>query len=379
MDERMKKNIATALKGLLCILCALAMIPLLLSVALSENFVSEPYRAANIPLVEKISQYIATALSDAEAGARSIPKRFWIGENSPIPPRDPAKYGTAATASELQWLLDEAATLLDGQETLFHTGIEILEGTEITYYLDETILTICWQELRDNIIYTIAEVKVVDPSQFRRGMAEGYGTENRYTTMEMSAQVSAVVASSGDHYLGRAEGIVVYDGELLRYSGTRTMDICFVDRDGNLIMSRRKTFQAQEEAEAFIKEHNIEFSIAFGPALISDGVRCEKYYTYPVGENSMPFPRTAICQRDELHYLLVTATGNDKYKRYPTIDMFTDQIETLGVQQAYTLDGGKTGVIVMEDKHLSPFDYPLEGQRKTGDMLFFVTAVPGEK
>jgi len=49
-------------------------------------------------------------------------------------------------------------------------------------------------------------------------------------------------------------------------------------------------------------------------------------------------------------------------------------VEKLGVQKAYTLDGGQTTVIVMNDKMINAV---LGGsQRNISDIFYFATAIP---
>ena len=364
--------------------CLIALLSLGATVAvmLSLLFVRVPGNgassAAALPWDGSMDRYLAPILAEAEAGARELPKRFWIPEGAPIPARDDSKYGTAGSASELGWLLDSAADLLDGQEMLFSTDTPIRAGTEITWYLDETILAITWQQVIDRMVYTIGEVKIADPSQFRRYLADGYyGSGNHYTTAQMSAQAGAVLASSGDHFFAKTYGIVVYDGEVRMFDSPHIQDSCFIDDKGDLIMTPRRTFTTQQEVEQFVADNRISFSLAFGPMLIRDGETVENTH-YGMGEIFQGYPRTALCQKDSLHYLVVTANGVGANTRYPTIKMFTQVLETFDLQQAYALDGGRTGAIVMRDRMLNPLEYE-DGQRRTGDMLMFVTALPNHK
>lgn len=374
-----KSKIMILVKALLCVFSFFATAAILFALAVAGNNNQAVLQTDDVSLMDSYDALIGSHIADAKEGAMSVRKRYWINESATeLPPRDDTKYGTAEDASQLQWLLDEAAPLLEGQETLFNTEIEIYEGSEITYYLDESILAITWQQVMNRMVYTIAEVKISDASQFRRYMSNNtYGSSKVYTTTQMSAQVGAVLASSADHYMARNIGIVVYKGEVRRFTGTYNVDTCFVDANGNLHLESRGTFEKQEELEKYIEENNIKFSFAFGPILIKDGVRCEPNF-YSLGEIHDGYPRCAICQKDDLHYLIVTANGNGTNFRYPTISMFADQIETFDVQQAYTLDGGQTGAIAMQDQLMNPTEYS-KGQRLICDILFFATAVPETK
>ena len=106
--------------------------------------------------------------------------------------------------------------------------------------------------------------------------------------------------------------------------------------------------------------------------LVEDGVRCEPE-TYYLGEIWDKYARAALCQKDSLHYVIVMANSQNSYRNIPTIHMFAEQIEKLGCQKAYTMDGGKTGTISMNGMNLNP---KTSGSRWVSDILYFATAIP---
>ena len=218
----------------------------------------------------------------------------------------------------------------------------------------------------------MAEVKIAHPSQFRRFLAGGeYGSAIQLTTTEMSESVNAVVASAGDFYKYRRAGTIVYDGKLQRMEGLK-LDNCFVDADGNLHLRRADELTTEEEVNQFIEENNIRFSLSFGPILIRDGVRCEPYQ-YPIGEIDDDYSRAGIGQRGELHYI-ITAVNHQFFSNVPTIHEFARAAEQFGCDQFYTLDGGQTASIAMNDKLINAVDYG--AQRRISDIFYFATAIP---
>lgn len=283
-------------------------------------------------------------------------------------------FGTAENPGELGWLLDAASTLLDGQDTLFTIETPVREGTLINYYLDETLFAICWQQEIENMIYTISEVKIADASQFRRYMSDNdVHSRSLYTTTELSEQAGALIAGSGDYFQSREAGIVIYDGVCERCYGAKQMDTCFVDSKGDLILAPRGTFAHKEDVQLFVDENNISFSFAFGPILVNDGVQCEPS-SYGLGEPSGYFGRSAICQRDQLHYLMVVVNGSNSHRNYPNIHMFAEQIAALGCQKAYALDGGQTGAISYNHQLMNPTEYT-KGQRRITDIYGFFSGI----
>ncbi len=371
-----KKIIIGLLKLITCLLSFAMVVPILLSLLPSTSGNDAPWIAPNVSLMDALDAFVTQEMADAKQSVLSVRKQFWIeADAETLPLRDDSKYGTAKSPAELQWLLDDAAELLDGQETVFSTDIEIRSGTEITYYFDETILVITWQQILNRMNYTISEVKIAHPSQFRRHFADGnYNTQKYYPPAELAKQTGAVVASSADHYRGRPYGIVVYNGEVKRFTGSQTVDTCLIDGNADFILMPKGAFATQTRLEEYIEENGIQFSISFGPILIRDGQRCDPI-RYGLGEINENYPRCAIAQKDELHYLLIVTNGNGSNRNYPTIAMFTDEIEKFNVRHAYCLDGGRTGSIVMQEQYMNPSEYK-DGPRFLSDIIFFATALP---
>ncbi len=388
-----KETLVRFLPKLLGLVTFLLILVLLLGLMLSVGNPGKKSQAQahSAEIMTKYDMYMNNLVSDALEGVLSIEKVYWLNDDDLVAPEpDPNAYGEAAAPADLQWLLEEAAELLEGQETYFSLDTRLTWGSKIRYYLDETILVITWKEYHGNCTYTFSEVKIADASQFRRFLAGGeYGSDKQFITTEMADSVNAVVASSGDFYRFRNYGTIVYGGTVQRIN-SKIVDTCFIDDKGDLILVPRNTITELEEAQKFVDENNIRFSVAFGPILIDDFQRCEPYY-YPLGEINDLYPRAAICQMDSLHYLLVTAndestyiqTPNDVeenkelsqgYKNTPTIHEFARVLLATGCEKAYALDGGQTAAIAMQGKTINRvlFGY----QRKISDIIYFATAIP---
>lgn len=329
---------------------------------------------SDVTVMDKFDMFMTNEISNALEGILSIEKVYWLSDSDQVAPKpNPDCYGTAETPAELMWLLEDAAELIDGQEMLFSADRPVWEKDLIYYYYDETILVITWKELINNAVYTISEVKIAHPSQFRRFLANGeFGSDKQYITTDMAKSVNSVVASSGDFYKHRYYGIVVYEGQIKR-AEFNWVDTCFIDDKGNLLFSPRNQFADQKTAQQFVDENNVRFSLAFGPILIEDGVACPPD-SYMLGEIDGTYSRMALCQRDELHYLLVNATGEEVQHVRPTIYEFADAVEEFGCDKAYTLDGGQTTVIAMDGELITHVDFGF--QRQISDIIYFATALP---
>lgn len=368
--------------GILCaalgMLSAAVTLVLLAALAFSSGSKSgnTQMKVSDVTIMDKFDMVMTNEISSALDGILAIKKVYWLSDSDLVAPEpDHDNYGQADSPAELEWLLDEAAELLEGQELLFSLDTPVWDKDKIYYYYDETLLVITWKQLIDGCVYTISEVKAAHPSQFRRFLAGGeFGSDKQYVTTEMASSVNAVVATSGDFYKFRRYGVVVYEGKVQRFEG-KYVDTCFINEDGDLLFAYRGDMKSQEEAQQFVDDNHIRFSLAFGPVLVDNGV-ARTVDSYSVGEVTDEYSRAAVCQKDKLHYLFVNLTGEPKmgFNERQTISAFAKNIEKMGVQKAYALDGGQTTVICMDGQLIS---YPDFGtQRRISDIIYFATALP---
>lgn len=293
---------------------------------------------------------------------------------APMP--DPNAYGTASSAAELDWFEKKATFLLDGEKLYFGPDRKLMPRTEIKYYLDDSIAVITWKEVVDITVLTFAEVKIADASQFRRFLAGGqFGADTQFTTTEMAQTVNAVLASSGDFYKFRYNGVVVYDHSVRRIN-TNKADTCYINEDGDLLFTYQNTTMNQEEAQRFVDDNRIRFSLTFGPVLVDNGQRCEPA-DYDLGEVNSFSPRAALCQMGPLHYLVVTSNAEPDEDLPGALNMhqFAERIAATGCEKAYALDGGQTAAIALDGKLVNHVLYGQ--QRDISDIIYFATAVGG--
>ncbi len=304
-----------------------------------------------------------------------VRKRYWIEDGVQVAPEPNQNYyGETDDPSSLQWLLDEAAWLLKDDPVYFSLDVQLFEGSKVIYYLDDSIFAITWKEVHEGSVYTFSEVKVSDPSQFRRHLAGGeFGSDMQYMTTEMAQNVNAVVASSGDFYRFRDFGICVYEGQVRRVEGTYA-ETCMIDKNGNMSFVYGGEILETGKAQKYVDENNIRFSLCFGPILV-DNYEVVEHTWYGVGEIDEGYARAALCQMADLHYIVATAnTEGPNNQEIPTVATFTKYISATGCRMAYCLDGGQTAAIVMNDQLINR---PVYGtQRKISDIIYFATAVP---
>lgn len=325
---------------------------------------------------EKLQMHLGNRVADALDGILTGDRVYWISRKALAAPEpNPDAYGEGLP-NELTDLPARAEKLLAGQKLFFSPKRTLRPGTKVQYYLDETILAITWKENLDGGTYTFSEVKIAHPSQFRRFLAGGtFGSDKLFVTTEMAQSVNAVVASSGDFYSYRQAGTLVYDG-VVRRVHNGLVDTCYIDKQGNLRFSSREEDRDMKEAQAFVDENEILFSLAFGPVLIRDG-EVVTPDSYAVGEINDHYPRSALCQLGQLHYLLAVVNQEDDGQWVPTLHRFAHNLLDAGITTAYALDGGQTAVIAMDGKLINAvlFGY----QRRISDILYFATALPEGK
>lgn len=320
----------------------------------------------------------AKLFSACKDGATLYELRFRIDENAlSAPAPDPEKFGSTNDPAVVQALLetDEAKKLIGDETLVWNAGIERIPGTEIHYYLDETILTIVWQEVANRGVGTFSEVFVADGSQLRRKIdGDEFGSMEFRTTSQFAEETNAVLALGGDFYNhDRACGIVVYQRQIYRFE-PETCDTCFITADGDMLFAYRGQFTSLEEAQAFVDENDVLFSLCFGPVLIDDGQDVTPE-SYRWGEIKDDFARSALGMFGRGHYMTVNMNCQQPgYYYLSTLRACADEMIKRGCQKAYTLDGGQTATTVFNYQLINPVQF---GWEKTiSDIIYFGTALP---
>lgn len=320
----------------------------------------------------EMGMQLSHRLYETLEGLTSRKRIYWISRDARTAPApNPNWFGQAENAGELAFQAE--AEVLNGDPLYFSPEITPLPGTAVQYYLDETILAITWKQALDGGVYTFSEIKIAHPSQFRRFLAGGeFGSDKRFITTEMAQSVNAVVASSGDFYHYRRAGTLVYDG-IVRRVDNGLVDTCYIDENGDLLFSRQSDNRDVAQFQEFVNENRIQFSLAFGPILIENG-QVVTPDRYPYGEIDDHYPRSALCQLGQLHYLLAVVNSEGEHQQTPTIHRFAQNLQQCGIQTAYALDGGQTAVIAMDGELVNAvlFGY----QRNISDIIYFATAIP---
>ena len=314
--------------------------------------------------------------SRALDGLAFLRKQYSIPETAlAAPPPDPAGFGSSADPAAVRAVVDGAAILLDGQDTVWNEGIVPFPDTDFSWYYDDSILAICWKELIDGKCCSFAEVRIADGSQLRRKLCgDVYDSSRREYCSRMAEEAHAVVASNADFYAFRPYGITVYQRQLCRFEPSH-LDSCFLTADGDMLLVPKKTFATREEAESFLADNDVLFSFAFGPILIRDG-ELTTPFDYPIGEIREPYSRAMLGMTGELHYLVMTLNFDKDVFHTATLADAAQILLDKGCVKGYALDGGQTAEIWMNGGILNHIDYGAE--RPVSDILYFGSAIRRE-
>ncbi|MBR3473823.1 MAG: phosphodiester glycosidase family protein [Oscillospiraceae bacterium] len=280
-------------------------------------------------------------------------------------------------------LLREDETVIFDPLADFYRGAD---RQDIEYYLDKTILVICWKEVVAGCTCSYAEVKIADASQFRRKLADDMvNPSQRYFSTELHQQTNAVLSLNADFYQNRDLGLLVYDRQLLRfpeytytgsYTYTSCLENCFVNSKGEFLYTELGENFNREGMERFIADNDILFSMAFGPILIRDG-QVQECSWYPVGEINQGYSRAGIGIVDELHYLYMSLNHCPEKAGSWTVNEFARHFGEKDVQTAYCLDGGQTGEMVFQGRPYNHIDFGEE--RRVSDNIYFATGIGAEE
>ncbi len=251
-------------------------------------------------------------------------------------------------------------------------------------YLDSTLsIEIQTTEAYKTKIF-LTYIKIADPTQLRTAPAvlgsfdTGKVRKGDLNADKIAERVHAVLAINGDYFSDRKEGVIFRNGVQIRSTDFSVFDALIIDSEGNFHILKTPTEQAFLD---YVSENDLTVmhSFSFGPGLIIDGVRQKDYNAGTMGGNNKAAQRQAICQVGPLTYLVVTSHGPEqKPSKGMTLLEFGDFLESLGVQQAYNLDGGSSTWLVLNNDSLRDKKINHRSKRKIVDIIYFATASDGE-
>ena len=215
-------------------------------------------------------------------------------------------------------------------------------GTVIGSYSDsKSKITLIQYRAYDSTIY-VADVTVSDVSSLKTALADDtYGRNITELTSEIASNHNAVLAINGDYYGARQSGYVLRNGQIYRNSSGSRVAIL---KNGD--------FQFVTEGEVSLDnllQNGALQVFSFGPTLLKNGSIAVSE-NEEVGMAMASNPRTAIGRLGKNHYVFVVSDGRTEESAGLSLYQLASFMKTLGVSDAYNLDGGGSSTMIFQGK-----------------------------
>lgn len=244
-------------------------------------------------------------------------------------------------------------------------------------YEDESLRIEIWEDMVDKTRVHLARVTIADPSQLRTAPAYDFSRDQTAPTTTIAQRVNAVLAINGDYYSYQATrgGYMIRQGQMYINKPIKGRDVLVIAGNGDFYIEREINDETLAKYDAL---GGIVNSFNFGPGIIIDGELCDRFKSvYNMAEDKAA--RACICQveRGKLEYLCVVSEGTDDSKGGGlTLEEFTNYVATLGVQNAYNLDGGNSSALIYLGEKINAKTNPRH--RPLSDIIYFASAVEAE-
>lgn len=259
-------------------------------------------------------------------------------------------------------MLDSLLTTLTSQTTTVGTGIlavviGLISGLLISWLYIYTNRQNYSQSLAWTLVFMPA---VIGP------IITLVGSNITATTSSMAESAGASLAINGDYYGARSSGYVIRNGELLRSTkASDSQEDMVLWSDGSMTIINEGDYTAQE-----LLDKGAVQVLSFGPGLIIDG-EISVDSNDEVGKAMASNPRTAVGYLGENHYILVVADGRTSASEGLSLLQLAEFMQTLGVSQAYNLDGGGSSTMYYNGEIINnPTTNGSVSERKVSDILY---------
>ena len=219
------------------------------------------------------------------------------------------------------------------------------------------------------ITYHVADIYIRDINSLRGAFAKGTFPEKGSAQLEsitkMAVNNNALFAINCDYCEIRGNGITYRNGVM--YRETRRAEVAVIYKDGVMDVLTDAEYRALTEEQ----RANIWQTTAFAPGLVKDGVQMSGF----TGATYVDLhPRSGIGYFEPGHYCFVQVDGRQPgYSDGISVAQFAEIMYSLGVQEAYNMDGGSSSEIVFMGEtynHPSGIKTGSSGGRNNSDILF---------
>lgn len=220
----------------------------------------------------------------------------------------------------------------------------------------------------------IARVKIADASQLRTAPAYAFNRDQTAPMEAIAQRVNAVLALNGDYFsyqLGMdGGGYLVRQGVKYNDKAIWGRDVLLIDPNGDFYIEPKLT----DELIAHYEAMGVVNSFNFGPGLVVDGVKLEECFSfYNQAEDRAQRCAIAQVKRGELEYLCVVCEGSQQSEGGGmTIEEFADFVYSLGVENAYNLDGGNSSAMIFDGVKINAVGN--KDSRPLSDIIYFASA-----
>ncbi len=216
--------------------------------------------------------------------------------------------------------------------------------TDNTYTDDNISISITEYRRYDTVIY-VADIRISSVDYLKTAFAkDSFGKNITEETSEISDRNNAILAINGDFYGTHTTGYVIRNGVLYRDVKRDDRIDLVIWENGAFQVVKEKNFSADE-----LLENGALHVFSFGPELLKDNEISVSTDTI-VDKEWASNPRTAIGIVDDLHYLFVVSDGRTDYSEGVSLYQLAEFMQTLGVKNAYNLDGGGSSTMYFNGK-----------------------------
>lgn len=273
-------------------------------------------------------------------------------------------------------------------------------------YADESISVKIYEGRYADTDYMYAHVKISHPSQLRTVPASVYKEHkngvlfrnSKYNFKNSSTSrgrnvadaANAVIAMNGDYFTKTECKVVLRMGTQYRNNADGLRDLLIIDKNGDFSYLNAPT-KADYAAYYEANQANLYQVFCFGPVLVENGVNLipANYENGYIGAQKNA-QRAALCQLDELEYMMVVCYGNQtKGNKGMTIPEFAAVCDMAGrelkpetgCKLAFNLDGGNSTALLFKqlDVKSGKLKYVKvncpEIERFLSDIIYFATLV----
>ena len=220
----------------------------------------------------------------------------------------------------------------------------------------------------------LARVKIADPSQLRTASAYGFDRKQVAAVKDMANRMNAVVAINGDYcyyQMSTSTCYLVRQGKLYSDMMAKGRDMLLIDDKGDLTILQGASKEKLDEYSHL----NLINTFSFGPGLVVDGQPLDPEYDYKFNGSLDRHQRAAICQveKGKMEYIFAVSEGNHESDGGGlTLHEWSAFLMTLGVQNAYNLDGGNSAALIFGGEKINAVNN--HRHRKISDIIYFASA-----